>query len=141
MSDPHERAWYDDHKEDILRGVNATGDDATGGHTVNVWPFFSSSAYGDFDDKVDGFYTVYRQFFEKVLEEEKYISYFFNTFLILLLLCYRQSSKDAPDYPSFGNSATDLSKVLEFYTKWSNFSTVKSFAWCDEYDTTDVCLL
>lgn len=73
LSDPHERAWYNDHKEDILRGNNATGDDATGGHTVNVWPFFSSSAYGGFDDKVDGFYTVYRQFFDKVVEEEKYI--------------------------------------------------------------------
>lgn len=44
LSDPQERTWYDDHRDEILNPANygddGDGDGGAGGQTVNLTPFF-----------------------------------------------------------------------------------------------------
>lgn len=40
-------------------------------------------------------------------------------------------------YEGFGVSNTNIDKVLSFYDDWENFTTYKTFAWSEEYDTRD----
>ncbi|KAF4520178.1 hypothetical protein B566_EDAN003890 [Ephemera danica] len=96
LSDPHERAWYDDHREAILKG--------------------------GFDDDKKGFYTVYREVFNKIAAEE---------------MDHRDDDSDSDfEFPSFGTSASNYEEVVHaFYAFWQSFSTRKSYAWMDEYDT------
>jgi DnaJ family protein A protein 5 len=37
----------------------------------NIWPLFSANCYKGFNDEKDGFYTVYREAFEKLKYEEE----------------------------------------------------------------------
>ena len=53
LSDKHERSWYDQHRESILRGGRGVGggggdesDEEEGG--TDLWPLFSSSAFEGF---------------------------------------------------------------------------------------------
>jgi DnaJ family protein A protein 5 len=66
LSDPHERKWYDDHREAILRGGDGTKHgDEDADDSYDVWKFFSSTCYsGHDDDSETGFYTVYRKVFD-----------------------------------------------------------------------------
>jgi DnaJ family protein A protein 5 len=36
-----------------------------------VWKYFSSSCYTEFNDSEKGFYTVYREVFEKIKSDEQ----------------------------------------------------------------------
>lgn len=42
LSDSHERKWYDDHREQILRGdADADSDDEDGGDGINLFRYFT----------------------------------------------------------------------------------------------------
>ncbi|KAF4649424.1 DnaJ sub C member 21, partial [Perkinsus chesapeaki] len=63
LSDPQERAWYDDHRDQILRGDDALDSDEDSkkeaGHLVNVWKYFNKSCFnGQYDDSQEGFFSV-----------------------------------------------------------------------------------
>lgn len=47
LSDPRERAWYDDHRDVML---NRTADDDYEDDTINIFPFFTASCYQGYDD-------------------------------------------------------------------------------------------
>ncbi len=52
LSDPHERKWYDDHRDAILRGHSVGGDDDDQPEEgVDVMPYFVPAAYSGFSDK------------------------------------------------------------------------------------------
>lgn len=141
LSDPQERAWYDDHREDISNGGAAGGGGGTteaeasyfdsvrrgtqkpraratparGLQTPHLLKFFSPSAWSGFDDSPTGF---------------------FNTFATLFsLLAADETSWSSPHlYPSFGTSSTsDQADLRGFYQAWTNFTTEKDFAWKDLY--------
>ncbi|GAA5954121.1 hypothetical protein JCM8115_003316 [Rhodotorula mucilaginosa] len=142
LSDPQERAWYDDHREDINNGGGAAGGGggtteaeasyfdsvrrgtqkpraratpARGLQTPHLLKFFSPSAWSGFDDSPTGF---------------------FNTFTTLFsLLAADETSWSSPHlYPSFGTSSTsDQADLRAFYQAWTNFTTEKDFAWKDLY--------
>lgn len=61
LSDPQERAWYDSHREAILRGGDgtATGPGDSDMELMSLWEFFSVSCFGGMNDDADGFFTVY----------------------------------------------------------------------------------
>eukprot|EP00727_Mastigamoeba_balamuthi_P011225 m51a1_g6725 hypothetical protein (572) ;mRNA; r:176392-178559 len=61
LSDKEQRAWYDEHRESILRGTDE--DDEDGDDGVNLWPYFASSCFSGFTDGPQGFYTVYAKVF------------------------------------------------------------------------------
>lgn len=52
LSDPHERAWYDDHRDAILRGADVQIDGTEGAKPdfINLWEYFTSACYDSFDD-------------------------------------------------------------------------------------------
>lgn len=43
-------------------------------------------------------------------------------------------------YPSFGGVTESNDNVLRFYSKWSNFTTHRSFAGADLFNPLKVCL-
>ncbi|NXS18520.1 DJC21 protein, partial [Mystacornis crossleyi] len=67
-----------------------------------------------------GFFTVYRQVFEKIAKEE--LEY--------------MTQEDIEEFPMFGYSHSDYDTVVHpFYAYWQSFCTQKNFAWKEEYDT------
>ena len=68
LSDPNERAWYDSHREAILRsGVHAAGgEDARPEDELNLMPFFTSAAFRGFGDEPGSFYAVYGDLFGQI---------------------------------------------------------------------------
>ena len=44
LSDPNERAWYDSHRESILRGGDGTGTASKDDFEMDLMPFFSPTA-------------------------------------------------------------------------------------------------
>ncbi|XP_034828974.1 dnaJ homolog subfamily C member 21 [Maniola hyperantus] len=115
LSDPQERAWYDNHREQLLRGAGSSYND----DSLDVYPYFSPSCYKGFGDNPQGFYGVYSEVFSKLAAEE-------TDFL--------DDPEDLTKIPKFGNSATPYEEVHEFYAYWMSFSTNKSYVWLDQYE-------
>ena len=58
LSDPQERAWYDTHREALLRGLGESDGDIQG---INLLEYFTASCFKGFTDEPDGFYGVYNK--------------------------------------------------------------------------------
>ncbi|XP_054842534.1 dnaJ homolog subfamily C member 21 [Eublepharis macularius] len=117
LSDPQERAWYDNHREALLKGgVDGEYQD----DSVDILRFFTVTCYSGYGDDEKGFYAVYRHAFEMIAKEEmEYVS-----------------EEDSEEFPSFGDSQSDYDTVVHcFYAHWQSFCTQKNFAWKEEYDT------
>ncbi|KAL8711120.1 MAG: hypothetical protein Q9220_004501 [cf. Caloplaca sp. 1 TL-2023] len=126
LSDPQERAWYDSHRNVILRGDQ----DRRGDHyeydvrittTEDILRLLSKiNTCRDFSDSASGFYTVLRGVFDTLAEEER-----------LALHC---ENMDPVDYASFGHADDDYDTHTRFfYTAWASFATSKTFSWKDLY--------
>lgn len=117
LSDPQERAFYDRNRDSILRGKASEGGSKP--ETLDLFKYFSSQCYSGFNDSEKGFYTVYRQVFEK---------------LAVLDMQYMDDEEEEIFIPSFGQSDTDLEDVGRFYAYWSSYCSAMDFRWADEYD-------
>ncbi|XP_071468753.1 dnaJ homolog subfamily C member 21 [Marmota flaviventris] len=117
LSDPQERAWYDNHREALLKGgLDGEYQD----DSLDLLHYFTVTCYSGYGDDEKGFYTVYRSVFEMIAKEE----------LESVL------EEDVEDFPTFGDSQSDYDKVVHpFYAYWQSFCTQKNFAWKEEYDT------
>jgi len=114
LMDPQERAWYDKHRESILRG----GDDYVDDH-FDLMQFFNPSVYKNFDDSAKGFYTVFREAFCRLAKEDEEF----------------KDEEEGLIIPEFGYSYSDYETViLPFYNYWLAYYTKKSFTWKDKYD-------
>ncbi|XP_045704356.1 dnaJ homolog subfamily C member 21 [Phyllostomus hastatus] len=117
LSDPQERAWYDNHREALLRGGP---DGEYQDESLDLLHYFTVTCYSGYGDDPKGFYTVYRNVFETIAKEE----------------LESALEEDAEDFPAFGDSQSDYDTVVHpFYAYWQSFCTQKSFAWKEEYDT------
>jgi DnaJ family protein A protein 5 len=58
LSDPQERAWYDKHRDALLRGLGESDGDVKG---INLLEYFTASCYRGFTDEPEGFYGVYNK--------------------------------------------------------------------------------
>lgn len=117
LSNDDERAWYDSHREQILYGDESGGDP----NEVDLFSFFTSSCYCGFaDDEPLNFYKVYGDLFDRLREIEK------------------DADERAASLPLFGNSTSPWSEVQQFYAQWKNFSSLRSFAWKDEYKANEM---
>ncbi|XP_074641526.1 dnaJ homolog subfamily C member 21-like [Tubulanus polymorphus] len=120
LSDPQERAWYDKHREAILRGGLGRGDEYED-KCLNVYEYFTAQCYSGYGDDEDGFYTVYRTVFEALAAEDAEFM-----------------EQDDSDYnmPGFGDSKSDYEEVVhDFYAFWQSFCTARSYVWVEKYDT------
>jgi DnaJ family protein A protein 5 len=117
LSDPQERAWYDKHREALLRGLSSTDDDVGG---IDLFQYFTSSCFNGFTDEEGGFYETFQKVFMVIEEEDK-------TF------CDKDPSD--MDYPPFGRSNSPADIWQEFYAFFSSYVTTRSYNWLDKYDT------
>lgn len=119
LSDAQERQWYDDHREAILRGKDfrGEGDDEEDDIMPNLFNYFTTSCFNEFNDEEGGFYDVYSDVFEEILDAEE------------------ERGTCRPELPDFGDSESDETEVSSFYILWENFVTTVSFAWHDKYNT------
>uniref|UniRef100_G3S0F8 DnaJ homolog subfamily C member 21 n=2 Tax=Gorilla gorilla gorilla TaxID=9595 RepID=G3S0F8_GORGO len=117
LSDPQERAWYDNHREALLKGgLDGEYQD----DSLDLLHYFTVTCYSGYGDDEKGFYTVYRNVFEMIAKEE----------LESVL------EEEVDDFPTFGDSQSDYDTVVHpFYAYWQSFCTQKNFAWKEEYDT------
>ena len=128
LSDPHERKWYDDHRDSILRGTDGTKDGKKKRtefeDNLDLFQFFNTACYSGFGDDSDGFYAVYSHVFENLLayennEEEQLPVEPGGKKRGLIISLWRQNVPD--------------SDTVNFYNQWSALS-VLSFSWEDEYN-------
>uniref|UniRef100_W5N1I7 DnaJ homolog subfamily C member 21 n=1 Tax=Lepisosteus oculatus TaxID=7918 RepID=W5N1I7_LEPOC len=117
LSDPQERAWYDNHREALLKGgVSGEFED----DSIDLLQYFTVTCYSGYGDDEKGFYTVYRKLFESIAKEEMEYS----------------KEEEEGEFPTFGDSQSDYDTVVhQFYGYWQSFCTWKNFAWKEEYDT------
>jgi len=117
LSDPHERAWYDNHREAILKG--GIGEDYKD-DSINLFPYFSLSCFKGYGDDEKGFYTTYRNVFEQLAAEDAE---------------FVKDSESDEEVPSFGDSQSSYEDVVgDFYAYWQSYNTKRSYAWLDPYD-------
>ena len=114
LSDPQERAFYDRHRESILRG----GEDYVD-NELDLMKYFDPSVYKGYGSDPEGFYSVYSWVFKKLYEEDE---------------PYRDEEQISV-CPEFGTA--DLlyeDGVKDFYSYWQNYCTLKSYVWHEKYD-------
>ncbi|KAF7272050.1 hypothetical protein GWI33_015136 [Rhynchophorus ferrugineus] len=115
LSDKQERAWYDAHRDQILRGSNSEFQD----RSLDVFQYFTTTCFKSFGDDENGFYTVYRKVFDQVAKED--IEF--------------MDKEEFTEIPGFGKSDSDYDEVVKhFYDYWMSYSTKKSYSWLDPYD-------
>ncbi|XP_015231826.1 PREDICTED: dnaJ homolog subfamily C member 21 isoform X1 [Cyprinodon variegatus] len=120
LSDPQERAWYDNHREALLKG-GLTGDYED--DSIDLLQYFTVTCYSGYGDNEEGFYAVYRNLFESIVKEE-------------LEHSRMDDEEEEEGFPPFGDSQSDYDTVVHvFYAYWQSFCTRKNFAWKEEYDT------
>lgn len=129
LSDPGERKYYDEHRESILRGVKPGDEGQYDVHFIfDVTPYHFSGCYDGYGDGEGGFFHVYLEVFQNIMEGEQkgWIS---------------EGNIDETKMPNahlfsldFGNGSTEWKIVSRFYSAWENFSSCLSFAWADKYD-------
>ena len=126
LSDPQERAWYDTHRDALLR----TGDDLSDRLYAHEIPVTTAKAvlrmmtrfHGklEFSNSSTGFFSVLRNIFDTLANEEA--------------LACQFEGLESIEYPSFGHADdTHDGAVRPFYAAWSSFATKKSFSWTDIY--------
>ncbi|KAJ0115940.1 hypothetical protein J7T55_004110 [Diaporthe amygdali] len=131
LSDPQERAWYDSHRDAILRG-DADSDDAPPEHynvrlttteeIMTLMGRFNRSV--PFNDSPNGFFGILDITFGQLATEEE-------------AACDWEGAARA-EYPPFGSSHDDFDDVAKpFYNAWSSFSTKKSFSWKEKWRLSD----
>ncbi|KAG0575623.1 hypothetical protein KC19_5G017900 [Ceratodon purpureus] len=123
LSDPVERSWYDSNRVRILNASSSSNsaNATTGEFDLNLWPFFSPSAFSGFGETGSGFYAVYRELFKKVHMQEQVFG-------------RKYGNGDVGEAPELGGRDTPYQSVYSFYRYWQGFSSVKDFGWCDKYD-------
>uniref|UniRef100_M4BFT8 J domain-containing protein n=1 Tax=Hyaloperonospora arabidopsidis (strain Emoy2) TaxID=559515 RepID=M4BFT8_HYAAE len=115
LSDPHEKKWYDDHREQILRGGDESEDE------IDLFRYFSASVYSGFGTDDKSFYSVYGDLFTKIdaLDTES------------------GDDTRSEAAPGIGDADTLMDDVNAFYQHWKGYTTQRSFAWVDEYKPSD----
>lgn len=125
LVDPHERRWYDNHRDAILKGKSTTEVDED--TMFDLMPYFSTSTFKGFDDGSKGFFAVYRKIFEDIEAEEHGLEEHDE-----------YKSKDDTYFTSFGHSDTLFLPTLKnFYQKWTHFQTKRTFSSMDKYKSSD----
>lgn len=101
LSDPQERAWYDNHREALLKGgVSGEYED----DSIDLLQYFTVTCYSGFGDDEKGFYTVYRNLFESIVKEEMEHS--------------KEEDEEEGQFPTFGDSQSDYDTVKYHVRKW-----------------------
>jgi len=118
LSDVQERAWYDAHREQILRGDDGPGEDPFK-TKINLYKYFSVSCFEGFGDDSQGFFTVYRELFEAIDAEEEQ---------------WEDADEEHVVMPPFGRADAEWADVAAFYRNWLEFCSRKAFGHADPWN-------
>lgn len=128
LSDPQERAWYDSHRDVLLRGEQA-GQATTEEFSYNIRMTTADEVLKlmmkfngrvEFTDSPSGFYGGLQDFFKKLAREEE-------------IACQWEDVEQV-EYPEFGHKDDTYEDVVRpFYASWNGFATRKSYSWKDVY--------
>tara|TARA_B110000091_G_C13807420_1_gene473242 strand:- start:1097 stop:2956 length:1860 start_codon:yes stop_codon:yes gene_type:complete len=131
LSDPQERAWYDDHREEILYGTDS-GEKGNDDINFDTSSFVSPFAYEGFSSSAgdSSFWSVYNQAFNEINRQEEIAHQRWAP-----SSSSKEESKGFQPRPSFGDSKTSFTDTKKFYAAWFGFTTKKTYSWVDEYDT------
>lgn len=132
LSDPQERAWYDSHRDVLLRGGTGGAEDGeeysynmkltTAEEVLKLMMRFNKNV--EYSDAPSGFFGGLHDFFKGLAKEED-------------IACQWQDL-DYDDYPEFGVKQDDYEDIVRpFYSAWSGFSTKKNYSWKDQYRLSD----
>lgn len=129
LSDPQERAWYDSHRDAILRNDETHQDYfesnirvTTSSDIITLIGRFTKSV--PFTDAPNGFYGSLRSTFFTLAKEEE-------------TTCECEGLEAIP-YPDFGTANDSYEEVVRpFYAVWMAFTTKKTFSWMDTYKYAD----
>eukprot|EP00793_Prasinoderma_coloniale_P001077 PRCOL_00006068-RA len=143
LSDAKERAWYDDHREAILRGgapgSGGGGDGAHGGgpppDEPNLYQYFGSGAYRGYGDDPAGFYATYERVFETLAALEREAST--RAAQRAAAAGSARHEREPTHLPAFGGSSASAESVGAFYRAWQGFTSARTFAWADKYNPND----
>ncbi|XP_030373132.1 dnaJ homolog subfamily C member 21 [Scaptodrosophila lebanonensis] len=120
LSDAQERAWYDNHREQILRGKNSEYEE----NCLNVFQYFTGSCYKGFGDDGQSFYSVYSDVFQNLAAEDAE---------------FMDSNEEIEAIPAFGNADSNYEDVVgPFYAYWQAYSTKKTYEWLCPYDVREI---
>lgn len=119
LSDVHERAWYDSHRDSILNSdtlhqAGGTTSEPGSGDLPDLYPYFTSSCFNGHHSGPKGFYSVFGEVFDKI--------------------GHREVEAGGSPGVEFGNEESHRSEVLKFYNYWSSFVTSIDFAFVDEFN-------
>jgi DnaJ family protein A protein 5 len=138
LSDEQERAWYDGHREQILRD-NEDFDEEAGEGAGGWWMsenhlmrYYSVECFTGYNDSDTGFYAVYRELFTKLAQQEMELD---NQAVADLDPHLENVYTNIP----FGHSGSKYEEddLSTFYLEWLNFSSRRSFAWLDKWRLSD----
>eukprot|EP00421_Protoceratium_reticulatum_P020032 CAMPEP_0168379276 /NCGR_PEP_ID=MMETSP0228-20121227/11761_1 /TAXON_ID=133427 /ORGANISM="Protoceratium reticulatum, Strain CCCM 535 (=CCMP 1889)" /LENGTH=597 /DNA_ID=CAMNT_0008392305 /DNA_START=54 /DNA_END=1847 /DNA_ORIENTATION=+ len=118
LSDAQERAWYDAHREQILRGDDEAGEDPFK-TKINLYKYFSAGCFSGFADGAGGFFAVYAGLFEAIDNEEA---------------SWEDADEEHVPMPHFGDSLSDWASVSNFYRHWNDFCSRKAFGHADKWN-------
>lgn len=120
LNDPHERAWYDNHREQILRGSHTHYAD----ESLDVYPYFTAACYSGFGDDEQGFYTVYAHVFDQLATED---------------IEFMESIEEYEMIPKFGRSTSEYDTIVgPFYAYWQSYCTKKSYTWLCPHNVSEI---
>ena len=131
LSDPQERAWYDSHKDILLRGDQAGANGEEFSYNIRMTTavevqqmMLRFNGRMEFSDAPSGFYGGLHEFFAQLAKEED--------------IACQWEDLDPLDYPYFGHKDDVYEDVVRpFYSAWTGFATKKSFSWKDSYRLAD----
>ena len=125
LSNDQERAWYDQHRDQILRGKDigegATEEDCSYITKTKLEKFFESNIFAGFmkTDHGTDFYSVYGELFATLDKEEE---------------MEEELGEVHDPNPKFGDENATKDEVYGFYRAWEGFVSIKKFAYVDVYD-------
>uniref|UniRef100_A0A1I8QDJ3 DnaJ homolog subfamily C member 21 n=1 Tax=Stomoxys calcitrans TaxID=35570 RepID=A0A1I8QDJ3_STOCA len=120
LSDAREREWYDNHREQILRGKSSNYQDSC----LDVFQYFTVSCFKGYADDAQGFYSVYRDVFEKIATEDQE---------------FMDDENEIENIPAFGDSTSSYEEVVgPFYAWWSAYCTKRTYTWLCPYDVMEI---
>ncbi|EIN04978.1 hypothetical protein PUNSTDRAFT_138163 [Punctularia strigosozonata HHB-11173 SS5] len=135
LSDEQERAWYDGHRaslvpepdanavfEDIKRGAPPPRSRDRGLTVRHLAPFFDASIWTHLDDSENGFFTIYRNLFQRLAHDESQ----YNDAVL--------PSFGYANWPWTPSDKHDTQNARSFYAYWMNFATEKDFAWVEQWN-------
>ncbi|KEF62499.1 uncharacterized protein A1O9_00472 [Exophiala aquamarina CBS 119918] len=132
LSDPQERAWYDSHRDILLRGDQPTGPGAdefsynirmtTAEEVMKLMMKFNGRM--EFTNSPSGFFGGLNDFFKQLAKEED--------------IACQWENEEGIEYPEFGTDNDKYDDVVRpFYAIWNGFATKKSYSWKDQYRLSD----